>query len=1033
MRFVQVLSAALLLLVPAGLAAESTRPSLLNDFQLGGAKGGIFCRAQSSGVDPALENVFDRAWSIICPDAADAVGRIYALRTSPDLAVGRLDRVRTRRVICQEEVVSVAIEDLRGVNRRDCNLAQADVGYKIYSVTKGSVTYLVEGLAGYDPALRLALRSIATDTITPGELDLAITGAGDPAAFARVQAGTQDPGRALEEAYRRNNAGSYAEAAEFFAALMERTSAGENRAQYAGEILINQALQKSNLGTWKEADLLFAQADAIPTSDPVQLRLRRNFKALHLLNQGEFDTARTLLERPLQGAQSIHDMADLVITPATAASINSADSVLKRLSGSQTPLTPEERSRILDDQATILRAVVDRVGGRLDSAEVAIKSGIADLDQIRGGRVTSVARLRAQGLSELALVSEQRGDQVKAENDLRQAVDILAYEYPGSLAVASVNARLAGFLARQGRTDEALEIFQAILARASDQLMANNSSADLLAPYFAILTQRMNQRPELAADFFLASETLVRPGVAQTQAILARQFSKGADELSNLFRQAVALTRDVERTRVELSRVRAADDTEEARAEAQTLQSALTDYQQAQVSTQAKLAQVPRFRAVSSGSMSLAELQAVLHPGEAYYKITKVGSALYGSFIASDTARVWRLPISAEALDEVVQTLRDSIVVEQGGQQITYPYDVEAAVSLYQSLFKPVSKELAAVKHLIFEPDGAMLRLPPNLLIEDEASAAAYLHRTSDPEADAYDMRGIAWFGRNRDISTATSAKSFHDLRSIAPSRAEHEYLGFGDNAPVGKVLPPSAVRSGSFGNSCAWGPATWNRPISSEELQISRDAIAARVDDQGMVLTGKAFTDTAILQRSDLNQYRIVHFATHGLVTPPQAGCSISPALVTSFGAGNSDGLLSFAEIFNLNLDADLIILSACDTAGEAGLGTTAEAGLTTGGQSELDGLVRAFVGAGGRLVVASHWPVPDAYGATKKLISGLFSAPAGTSTAAALRAAQNVLMNEADTSHPYYWSGFALIGDGTSAVIRPKATEGTLASAAR
>ena len=68
---------------------------------------------------------------------------------------------------------------------------------------------------------------------------------------------------------------------------------------------------------------------------------------------------------------------------------------------------------------------------------------------------------------------------------------------------------------------------------------------------------------------------------------------------------------------------------------------------------------------------------------------------------------------------------------------------------------------------------------------------------------------------------------------------------------------------------------------------------------------------------------------------------------------------------------------------------------------------------------MVASHWPVPDDYDATKRLISGLFTAPAGTSTAAALRTAQAALMTEKETSHPYYWSGFAIIGDGAAAVI--------------
>jgi CHAT domain-containing protein len=161
------------------------------------------------------------------------------------------------------------------------------------------------------------------------------------------------------------------------------------------------------------------------------------------------------------------------------------------------------------------------------------------------------------------------------------------------------------------------------------------------------------------------------------------------------------------------------------------------------------------------------------------------------------------------------------------------------------------------------------------------------------------------------------------------------------------------------------------------------------------------------------------MHFATHGLVRAPREDCPAQPALLTSFDGEGSDGLLSFREIFDLRLDADLIILSACDTAGGASAAATREAGITSGGDFALDGLVRAFVGAGGRSVVASHWPVPDDYDATKRLISGLFNAAPGTSTATALRQAQRALMDDPDTSHPYYWSGFAIVGDGARPVV--------------
>ena len=145
----------------------------------------------------------------------------------------------------------------------------------------------------------------------------------------------------------------------------------------------------------------------------------------------------------------------------------------------------------------------------------------------------------------------------------------------------------------------------------------------------------------------------------------------------------------------------------------------------------------------------------------------------------------------------------------------------------------------------------------------------------------------------------------------------------------------------------------------------------------------------------------------------------------MTSFGGRGSDGLLSFREIFDLKLDADVVILSACDTAGTATARRSREAGITTGGNYALDGLVRAFVGAGARSVVASHWPVPDDFDATKRLIGGLLEAAPGQPIAGALANAQRGLMDDADTSHPFYWAAFIILGDGAKPM-----TVGNLAS---
>ena len=107
--------------------------------------------------------------------------------------------------------------------------------------------------------------------------------------------GTLDPQRALAEAYRRNNAGSYAESSEFFAALTQREGGDVNRA----EALVNEALQKSNLGRHAEADSLFSRAASMAGADPVTARRLRNYRAMHLLNQGLAGAAVAELDRPV--------------------------------------------------------------------------------------------------------------------------------------------------------------------------------------------------------------------------------------------------------------------------------------------------------------------------------------------------------------------------------------------------------------------------------------------------------------------------------------------------------------------------------------------------------------------------------------------------------------------------------------------------------------------------------------------------------------------------------------------------------------
>jgi CHAT domain-containing protein len=485
----------------------------------------------------------------------------------------------------------------------------------------------------------------------------------------------------------------------------------------------------------------------------------------------------------------------------------------------------------------------------------------------------------------------------------------------------------------------------------------------------------------------------------------------------------VNLTRDIERNRVDYARLAALPaPSPDEQARTKTVAAGLTALEADQAATQAQLGQFPRYRAISTQAMTLADLRKVLRPGEAYFKLAEIGDAVYAIYVTTDEATAYRTGIGAAALGRKVDAIRDTISIVENDQPVTYPFDVKQARELYVALMQPIAAKLPAVKHLLFEPDGAMLRLPANLLVMEQAGADAYLKRVaSNPKADTFDFTGVHWLARDIDVSTSLSARAFRDVRAAAPSAAPKEYLGFGQNQPVSATVQLISTRSVPTlgGIDCDWPLAAWNHPIAATELRTAQAVIGAGT---ARVVTGSDFTDTGLLGERDLNQYRILHFATHGLVTAPRPECPARPALLTSFGGPKSDGLLTFREIYDLRLDADIVILSACDTAGKATVAATREAGVTVGGGDALDGLVRAFIGAGARSVLASHWPLPDDFGATERLISGLFNAKAGTSIGEAIRAQQDVLMAKAETSHPYYWSGFAIVGDGAQPVLKQR-----------
>jgi len=999
------LAAIVLSAVP--VTAQQQAPISLRDSFPIGSNG--LCEAQIMAPE-AGAGLFDRRYAVVCRDAAAPVGTLWVVRDR------EAESVTARFVgagsICAVRGEGGAPDNLPGARALTCTSDTSVIRTTLLVGERGSRTYAASGFAAYDDALRLGLAALVEDRPVAGDVEIPLTQASDAQAFARTQAEAISADRALAEAYRRSNQGNFAEAAQFFASSAQAMSGSD-----AIEAQLNQALQQSNLGNHNEALRLFNAARSAASENPVLASMLRNFEALDALNRRSGAEALATLDRPLASAFGDPDaLRDLTIGTAMANRLSAENT--QALGGYASGLTALERVQLLEGQANYLRAAALRMLGRPDEAVAPLTLANATLAEVRGGRIMSIVWLRAQVLGELAELAERRGDIAGAEALHGQGVALLTASYPDTPVLYSAQAQLAGLYARTGRPVEALGLYRSIVDEAEGR--STPALRNLLSPYFALLLSESDPS-RAAADIFAASQLLQRPGLAQTQAVLARELSGGSDEAAQLFRKTINLGRGIEQLRASILQMpNGAETTPETAGLLAERTARLEQLELQQAEMQQQLAAYPRYRAVSDSAMTLAELQDLLRDDEAYLKLITLDRETYVLYADRSEALAYRADASPAELEDTVDRLRASIAVTEGDEVLTFPFDIERSRTLYSRLFGPIGERLPQRAHLVFEPDGALLRLPANLLVTDDASVERYKQRVARG-ADEYDFRDTAWLGRTTRITTSVAPTAFRDVRNARASDGSRSYLGLGENTPIDGVGGAGGSTRAAFGagDKCQWAPAIWGNPIAADELRTAAGRLGGAGQEGATILTRDAFTDSAVKALPDLAEYRILHFATHGLVTAPEPECPPRPALLTSFGEGDSDGLLTFAEIFSLRLDADLVILSACDTAGSATVGAAQEAGVASGGEFALDGLVRAFVGAGGRTVLASHWPVPDDYDATQRLITGLFDGgEAGTGEA--LRKSQLALMDQMETSHPFYWSAFAIVGDGAVPVIR-------------
>jgi len=343
--------------------------------------------------------------------------------------------------------------------------------------------------------------------------------------------------------------------------------------------------------------------------------------------------------------------------------------------------------------------------------------------------------------------------------------------------------------------------------------------------------------------------------------------------------------------------------------------------------------------------------------------------------------RVFIFTITREGL-EVTGVPRDASLEAELGElrQAILARDLashaRSAHRLYRLLLSPVEGRLAA-RDLVIVPDGPLSTLPFEALLKREVSPnpvngreLPYVLR-DHAVSYAYSATVLLQGLRHKKDDPPDAFVAFAPLFAEANASADAPRPLPASRKEVTDVLGLFGKRAGFFGG--------WLSGRS--RVYVGRDATEGRVKSGG------------------LERYRYVHLATHGIVDEQHPGLS-RLLLMPEKGSGD-DGVLHLGEIYNLRLNADLVVLSGCDT----GRGRIARG-------EGIIGLTRGFLYAGAQSLLVSLWPVSDA--ASSGLVVDFYAELlGGRPKAQALREAKlRTMGRNPEYAKPYYWSSLVLVG---------------------
>lgn len=618
----------------------------------------------------------------------------------------------------------------------------------------------------------------------------------------------------------------------------------------------------------------------------------------------------------------------------------------------------------------------------------------------------------------------------------------------GILAAGLTYARFRDGKEVENRDPEALKEFQIALPvllgntrDTEDDDIAVASSADarqqfIVEAYLQVLARNRRAIPNVESESFALGEAIRRRSVEKALAASSARAIARDPALADLVRKEQDLQKEIGAQLGALNNMLGTPASERDDKAVTALRAGIEKLRSARNTARADIEKkFPGYAdLVSPKPATIEDMRAVLRPGEAMISL----------YFGSRGSLMWAIPkegpvafastrMTARDLDKKVKTLREALEPQAATIAEIPPFNVALASEIYDQVLKPIEGGWKSAKNLIVVTNGALGLLPLGLLPTSNVTVKA------DAEPYFAGYRDVPWLARTHAVTTVPSAAALRTLRKLPASRRNREKLiAFGDplfnaeqaaEASRGAAVPVEVTQTALRGmplkrraapqlddKDTANIGALPRLPDTADELHSI--ALALEADPSKVVNLGLKANEQTV-KNTDLSKFKILVFATHGLVPGELSGLT-QPALALSapdVAGVEGDGLLTMEEILALRLDADWVVLSACNTGTSASTGAGAEAA---------SGLGRAFFYAGTRALLVTNWSVHSA--SARELVTDVFRRQAKDdkiTRGEALRQSMTAMIDGPGFkddkgrtlfayAHPLFWAPYTIIGDG-------------------